>query len=198
MDAGGFAHAGAAVKKEQQQCVVAPTIGAMLIRLGNDRAHVVGFEVGRRFLAGLLRRDRQHPRILQRTGQIIAHQMPEEATEGGAPAIAGGSRVRAVDLDVIEKARDHVGVEIAELQRCDVPAIPLSGEREQEFEGIPVGANRMQAGPALARQIFHEEGFDEREQLPRRGPAHCGGRAPRRCCSNRLLASSSSCGVAFR
>ena len=45
--------------------------------------------------------------------------MLEEAAEGGAPAIAGGGRVRSVDLDVIEEASDRVDVQIAELQRGD-------------------------------------------------------------------------------
>src|ERR1019366_352838 len=126
------------------------------------------------------------------------HEMLEEAAEGGAPAIAGCGGVRSVGLDVIKEASDRVGVQIAERQRCDITAIPLCGELEQELQRIPIGANRVQARSALAWQILDEEGFDEREQLPRRGLAHCGGREPRMCCSNRLLARSSSCGVAFK
>jgi len=124
--------------------------------------------------------------------------MFEEAAEGGASAIAGGGGVRAIDFDVVEEASDCVDIQITELQRSDLPATPLSGELEQELERIPVSAHRVLAGPTLARQILGEEGFDEREQLPRRCVAHCGGCALRRCCSNRLLANSSSCGVAFR
>ena len=125
-------------------------------------------------------------------GQIVADEMLEEAAEGSAPAIAGGGGVRAVDLDVIEEASDRVDVEVTGLQRCDLSASAMCGELEQELERIPIGADRMSAGPALARQIVDEEGLDEREQLLWRPFAQRGGRAPRRCCSNRLLASSSN------
>jgi hypothetical protein len=90
LDARDLADAGAAVVKEQQQRVVAPSIGGTLVRFGDDRTHVVGFEIGRGLLACLLRWDREHPAILQRVGQIVADEMPEEAAEGSAPAIASG------------------------------------------------------------------------------------------------------------
>ena len=111
---GGLAHPGAAVVEEQQQRVVAPSVGGAPIRLGDDRAHVVGLEVGRRPLPRLLRRDRQHPRVLLRVRQIVAEQMLEEAADRGAPAVARGGRVRALGLDVIEEVRDRVGVQVAQ------------------------------------------------------------------------------------
>jgi hypothetical protein len=130
--------------------------------------------------------------------QIVAEKVPEEAAQRGAPAIARGGRVGAVDLDVIEEGRDGVGVEVAKLQRGDIPAEALRRELEQQPHRIPVGANGVPARSALAGQILDEEGLDEREQLLRRGFGHGGGDAPRRCRSNRLLANSSSCGVALR
>ena len=99
---------------------------------------------------------------------------------------------------MIEKGRDCVGVQIGELQRSDIPAIALSGEHKQELQRVPIGANRVRARATLAWQVLDEEGFNERKQLPLRSHAHCGDRASRRCCSNRLLASSKSCGVAFK
>src|SRR6516165_1051538 len=41
-----LAHASATVVEEQQERVVAPSVGSAPVRLGNDRAHIVGFEVG--------------------------------------------------------------------------------------------------------------------------------------------------------
>ena len=64
---------------------------------------------------------------------------------------------------MIEEVGDRVGVEIAELQRCDLPGTPLSGELEQQLERIAVGAHGVPARPTLTRQILEEEGFDERE-----------------------------------
>ena len=72
------------------------------------------------------------------------------------------------------------------------------GKLEQQLERIPIGAHCVSACTTLAGQVLHEEGFDEREQLARSCVTHSGGRASRRCCSNRVLASSRSCGVALR
>src|SRR5258708_10079929 len=88
-DARGLAYAGAAVVEEQQQRVVAPSGGRAPVWFGDDRAHVVGFEIRRRLLPSLLRRDRQYSRLLQRAGQVVADQMLEEAADGGTPAVAG-------------------------------------------------------------------------------------------------------------
>jgi transposase len=63
-----LAHAGAAVVEEQQKRVVAPAVRGSPVRPGNDRARILGFEIGCRSLPGLLRRDRQHPRVLHRAG----------------------------------------------------------------------------------------------------------------------------------
>lgn len=118
--------------------------------------------------------------------------MLDEAVEGRAPVIAGGGGVRAVGVDVIEEAGDHVDVEVAEAQQRDLSASAKGGELEQELERVPVGADRKPARPTLTWQIVYEEGLDEREQLPWRRFAHRGGHALRRCCSNRSLASSSN------
>jgi len=77
--------------------------------------------------------------------------MLDEAAEGGTPAIAGGGRVRAVDLDVIEEAGDRVDVDVVEAQQRDLSASAMGDELEQELERVPVGADRMSARPALTR-----------------------------------------------
>src|SRR5260370_11310249 len=124
--------------------------------------------------------------------------MFEEAAEGGAPAVARGRRIRAVSFDVIEEGDDRVRVQVLEGQRRDISALAVCRELEQKLHRIAVGSNRMRACPTLAGQIFEEERFDARQQRPWCGSAHRGGQASRRCRSNRLLASSSSSGVALK
>src|SRR5262249_51098245 len=85
-----LADAGAAVIEEQQERVVAPAVRGSPVRLGNNRAHIVSFEVSCRPLPGLLRRNRQHSRVLLRMYQIVAHQMFEEAADGGSPTVTCG------------------------------------------------------------------------------------------------------------
>jgi hypothetical protein len=104
---GGLTYAGTAVVEEQDERVVAPSVGGSPVRFGNDGAHINGFEIRCRSLPSLLRRDRQNSRVLLRVDQIIADQMLEKAADGGAPAVAGGGRVLALGLDVIEEARDR-------------------------------------------------------------------------------------------
>ena len=137
----GFAHAGAAVVEEQQERVVAPSDGSTPVRLGDDCAHIVGFEIRCRSLSGPLRRDRQHPRVLLQVGQIVTHQMLEEAADGGAPAVAVGGRhigtgSETVDpqawlADVLARINDHKITDLAallpwrwaaEIARCKLAA----------------------------------------------------------------------------
>jgi hypothetical protein len=87
----------------------------------------------------------------------------EEASDGGASAVAGHGRVQALGLEVIEEACDRVGVQVGKLQRGDTAPPTLCDELEQELERIPVGAHRMHARAALARQILGEERLDQGE-----------------------------------
>lgn len=124
--------------------------------------------------------------------------MFEEAADCGASTVAGGRRVLTSGFDVIEEARDCVGIQIAQFQRGDTTTQALRDKLEQKLQRIPVGTHRVHACAALARQILDEERLDQREQCSRRDRAHRGRRERRRCCSNRPLASSSNSGVALR
>jgi hypothetical protein len=58
---------------------------------------------------------------LQGALQVVAQEVPEEAAQRGAPAVAGRGRVGAAGLEVVEEGRHGVGVQVAQLQRGDVP-----------------------------------------------------------------------------
>ena len=108
----GLADASAAVVEKQEQRVITPSISGPSVWFGENAAHVVGFEVGRRKLPRPLGRNRQHSRVLQRVGQIMADEVLEKAAEGRTPAIARGGRVRSVGLDMIKESCNRFGVQI--------------------------------------------------------------------------------------
>ena len=109
-DGRGLADASAAVVEKQEQRVIAPSISGPSVWFGENAAHVVGFEVGRRKLPRPLGRNRRHSRVLQRVGQIMADEVLEKAAEGRTPAIARGGRVRSVGLDMIKESCNRFGV----------------------------------------------------------------------------------------
>jgi hypothetical protein len=193
-----LAYPRAAVVQEQQQRVVTPSVVRSLVGHADDQASIGWLQVGGRALAGLLRRDGQHPHVLLGMRQVIAQHVLEESAYCGAPAIARGSAVRPRLLDMIQEAYHRVGIEIAQLQAGDATTAPFGDELQQQRQRIAVGANRMCAGTALSRQVLGEVRLQLSEQTARSRAAHGGRRLSRTCCSKRWLASSSSCGVALR
>ena len=124
--------------------------------------------------------------------------MLEEAAKRGTAAVARRGGVGPSALEMIEEPGDGVGVEILQHKRGDLAAASPGNELKQQLERVAIGARRMWARAALARQIAGEERLHQSEQQLRSGLAHRGCRAWRICCSKRVLASSRSCGVAFR
>src|SRR5487761_2467911 len=99
---------------------------------------------------------------------------------------------------MVEEVTDRLGVKILQVERSDAASRALRDELEEQLQSVPIGTNRVLAGAALAWQILDEERLDERKQRSRSSGAHRGRRECRRCASKRLLANSSSCGVALR
>lgn len=194
----GLAHPGPAVVEQEQQRVVAPSAVRTPVGHVDDQSNVLCLQVGGRPLPCLLRGDGQHPHVLLGVGQVAAQQVLEEAADRRPPAVPCRRRVRPFELDVIEEARHHVGVEVAQLQGGNTAAKPLSHELDQQRQRVAVGPDGVNAGAPLLGQVVGEVRLDLREQAMSRCAAHGLRRLPSECCSKRWLASSSNWGVALR
>ena len=113
-----------------------------------------------------------------------------QRADGGHAGVAGPHAVVALVLQVVQKGADQRRVEVGQVELARCLAGLAAGEVEQEAERVPVGADGVGAGLALAVKALGEE------RLERGGE---GGHRPTSWArSSRSAARASSSGAALK
>src|SRR5437660_2050250 len=108
----GLTDASGGVIEEEQQRVVATATSALLIRLREDHAHVLRFEILRGADAGSLDWNREYPLILAGPRQVMLDQMLEETVDRRQSTVATSDGVRALRFEMGQEREDCLDVQI--------------------------------------------------------------------------------------
>ena len=129
------------------------------------------------------------------SGARDAANRTNERANGGQTRIAGLNAVGAVLFEVIEERQDHGSIEVVQGERLGFPSTVLIEKREQQAEGIAVGADGLGAGGLLLHEMVDEERTEQRADG---GTGGHGAPFPSTNASKRAAAGSSTASVAVR
>src|SRR5438128_10242066 len=172
----------------RQQSAVASTDPAGAVGTGKQRVDLRSSQEGDQRLVSPLGRNGQHPLDHRSVLGVEERSKAEQGMHGGEADVAGGHGIAPLGLEVVQEGADERGVQIVQVELSGRPPRLVTGEAEQQPEGVAVCSYGVRARLALADKPLSEEclqGWSER--------AHTG------CLSDwsrRVAARDSNSGVA--
>ena len=85
--------------------------------------------------------------------------------QSGKPMVPGPGQVLALTLKIVEEGEDELGGEVLQPEGVDLDAVMLCSKRQEELEGVPVGADGVGAHPLDVGKILIEVLVDEGVEL---------------------------------